>query len=326
MTADEPDYLRGLLWACFAGLTTVLGAIFIPCLNQKNQHRLTAGALAFAAGVMLWVSFVDVLAGASAEFFGNHFTAARPDDELNGVWVRIVIFFFFFLGILTTWQLQRITGMYLDHDHHHAAPHVSEAELASQVEQGRAVAGPMSSSSVMDLRTKLNAEGGQAEGQELNDETKRSLKKVSMVAMVALALHNFPEGLATFFDASTGSMTIALAIAMHNIPEGAAIAIPMYQATGSLKEALVATSLAGLTQPLGALMGWAFIVVMGIGDITAFAYGVIYTITAGIMVGISILELIPAAFAYPDPQFCSFCLFSGFFVMEVSIILLEFAL
>jgi ZIP family zinc transporter len=315
---SEVSYVRGALWATFAGVATVAGVLFIPFLNKDNEQRLTAGSLAFAAGVMLWVAFVDVLGGASVEFFENHFNGTAPDAEHNGVWVRSTIFGCFFAGIMLTWQLQLLTERYLD-GHEHAARDV-DVELAgvdkANPTQGENVNPVPPLTSVMQLDT---------EGQ-LTHSGKSALMRVSYVAMVALALHNFPEGLATFFDGSKGSGTIAIAIAMHNVPEGAAIAVPMYQSTGSISKAIWATFIAGLTQPFGALVGWLFIIGMGIENISEFAYGVIYTSTAGIMVAISILELIPAALAYPSSGFVGSCIFAGFAVMEASIIMLEYAL
>jgi len=155
---------------------------------------------------------------------------------------------------------------------------------------------------------------------EKQDST--TLLRVSLVAMVALALHNFPEGLAAFFSASSAKMSIVIAIAMHNIPEGAAIAVPIYQGTKSYWKAFLTTFVAGLAQPSGALVGWAFIWGMGLDQPTDFAYGAIYAATGGIMVAISLMGLLPEAFASATPLFCMFWMSAGFLVMEISIIML----
>merc|ERR1712127_271441 len=117
-----------------------------------------------------------------------------------------------------------------------------------------------------------------------------------MGIMLALTLHNLPEGLGTFFDGSNGGLTIVIGIGLHNIPEGAAVAIPMYQSTKSYPRTALSVLIASLAQPLGAAIGWCLIYVFGLaGDLPAFFYGAVYALTAGVMVGISIFSLIPEA-------------------------------
>jgi len=149
-----------------------------------------------------------------------------------------------------------------------------------------------------------------------------SLERVSLVAFVALTLHNFPEGLATFFGGGNKSFAVPFAIAMHNIPEGAAIAIPIYQSSGSVAMAVRNTCIAGLAQPAGALVGWILILGLKVENVSNFVYGALYSATAGIMVCVSIMELIPEALQGGSPFFVGCCIFGGFLVMEVSIILL----
>merc|ERR1719174_2760238 len=118
-------------------------------------------------------------------------------------------------------------------------------------------------------------------------------------------------------------MTVPFAIAMHNIPEGAAIAIPCYPASGSLWKAFWTTFVAGMAQPAGAAVGWMLVSVLHTLEVSDFFYGAMYSITAGIMVAVSIMELLPAAFEAASPRIVASCAFLGFFVMECSIVFLE---
>lgn len=116
---------------------------------------------------------------------------------------------------------------------------------------------------------------------------------------LAIAVHNFPEGLATFVSAlqeSSIAVPIVAAIAIHNIPEGIAVSVPIYQATGSKTKAFCYSFASGLAEPLGALAGW--LLLMPVMNDTVF--GVIFAGVAGIMVFISFDELLPAAREYGE--------------------------
>ena len=71
---------------------------------------------------------------------------------------------------------------------------------------------------------------------------------------LAVGIHNFPEGLATFVAAlSSPSLGIALAIAiaLHNIPEGVCVAMPVYYATGKKWKGFLWAFLSGISEPFG---------------------------------------------------------------------------
>lgn len=125
---------------------------------------------------------------------------------------------------------------------------------------------------------------------------KRLLRSGFLVAFV-LALHNFPEGVSTFFatyqDLSVG-LTLALAIAIHNVPEGIAVAAPIYSATKSRKKAVLWSTLSGLAEPFGALVA---ALVLSFFVPTAL-FGVLFGLVAGMMVFLSFDELLPAAGRY----------------------------
>merc|ERR1711920_566400 len=165
--------------------------------------------------------------------------------------------------------------------------------------------------------------GAEGQADHKDDIDRDGLLRISMLTLVALALHNLPEGLAAFFSSSTGGWIVVIAIAMHNLPEGAAIAVPAYQSSQSYMKAAGMTFIASLAQPLGGLIGYVFLVLLGLGRPTAFAYGAIFSITAGVMVAISLVSLIPEALGMSTPAFCMAWTSLGFLMMEISIILLE---
>ncbi len=149
---------------------------------------------------------------------------------------------------------------------------------------------------------------------------KRKLLKMGVVSAIAIAVHNFPEGLATFTAALTDpalGIAIAVAIAIHNIPEGIAVSIPLYYATGSKKKAFLYSFLSGLAEPVGALIG--FLILMPFLNDTIF--GLLFAAVAGIMVFISLDELLPTAREYGETHLSIYGLIAGMIVMAISLIL-----
>ena len=146
------------------------------------------------------------------------------------------------------------------------------------------------------------------------------LMRMGVFTALAIAIHNFPEGLATFVSALQEpglAIPIVVAIAIHNIPEGIAVSVPIYQATGSRSKAFRYSFLSGLAEPLGALLGW--LVLRPIMNDTVF--GVLFAGVAGIMVFISFDELLPAAREYGEHHLSLYGLISGMAVMAVSLLL-----
>lgn len=146
------------------------------------------------------------------------------------------------------------------------------------------------------------------------------LLRTGMFTALAIALHNFPEGLATFVSALEDpavAVPIVFAIAIHNIPEGISVSIPIYHATGSKKKAFLYSSISGLAEPVGALIGW--LLLMPIMNDTVF--GIIFGAVAGIMVFISFDELLPAAREYGEHHLSIYGLISGMMLMAVSLLL-----
>ena len=151
-------------------------------------------------------------------------------------------------------------------------------------------------------------------------EGKRKLFRMGTMAALAIGIHNFPEGLATFTaalsDPSLG-IAIAVAIAIHNIPEGIAVSVPIYYATGDKKKAFFYSFLSGLAEPIGATVG--FLLLMPFMSETVF--GIIFAGVAGIMVFISLDELLPAAEEYGEHHLSIYGLVSGMAVMALSLLL-----
>lgn len=148
----------------------------------------------------------------------------------------------------------------------------------------------------------------------------KKLMRMGLFTALAIALHNFPEGLATFVSAmqdSSVAIPIVAAIAIHNIPEGIAVSVPIYQATGSKGKAFRYSFLSGLAEPVGALVGW-LILMPYMNDVL---FGIIFASVAGIMVFISFDELLPAAREYGEHHLSIYGLISGMAVMAVSLIL-----
>jgi ZIP family zinc transporter len=253
----------------FAGLSTGIGSALAFYTKQTNKKFLSA-ALGFSAGVMIYVSFVEI------------FVKARESLELiygdkGGLLVTTVAFF---SGIALIGLIDRFVP---SGENPHEMRDVGEME----------------------------------EGTEENGE----LMRMGLFSALAIAIHNFPEGLATFIsalqDPSLG-ISIAIAIAIHNIPEGIAVSVPIFFATGSKKKAFKYSFLSGLSEPLGALVG--YFLLMHLFDERVF--GLIFAAVAGIMVYISLDELLPTAQKYGEHHIAIWGLISGMIVMAISLIIL----
>jgi ZIP family zinc transporter len=146
------------------------------------------------------------------------------------------------------------------------------------------------------------------------------LYRMGLVTAIAIGLHNFPEGLATFVatlqDPKLG-FHIAFAVAVHNIPEGIAVAVPIYFATGSRKKAFIYSFLSGIAEPVGAGIGYLLLMNF-FGPVT---FGVLFAMVAGIMVFISFDQILPAARTYGKHHVSVYALVAGMATMAVSLLL-----
>ena len=146
----------------------------------------------------------------------------------------------------------------------------------------------------------------------------KKLYKVGFISMIAIILHNLPEGIATFVATSSDvklGISLTLAIAMHNIPEGISISVPIYYSTGSKKKAIFYTLISALSEPLGALLAFIFLKIF----INDTILGILFSLIAGIMLQISFCELLPAARKYDNKKYLFI-----FFTIGVIFMLLKF--
>lgn len=246
--------------------------------TKKTNTKFLSGALGFSAGVMIYVAFVEILAKAQESLIASY-------GNTIGQWVTLLAFF----GGIALIAL--IDYFVPDSENPHEIRDVSEMEVDSE------------------------------EAQEAEAVRNKSLMRMGMFSALAIAIHNFPEGLATFIaalkDPALG-VSIAVAIAIHNIPEGIAVSVPIYYATGSKRKAFQYSFLSGLAEPLGALVGFVFLM----NFVSEAMFGIVFALVAGIMVYISLDELLPAAEKYGHHHVGIYGLVLGMAVMAVSIVLL----
>ena len=253
----------------FAGLSTGIGSALAFYTKQTNKKFL-AGALGFSAGVMIYVSMVEI------------FVKARGSLEViygsaQGYWITTAAFFG---GIAVIALIDKF---------------VPNAENPHEIR---------------DVKEMKNG--------QVHDP---ALLRMGMFSALAIAIHNFPEGLATFISAiqdPTLGVSIAIAIAIHNIPEGIAVSVPIFFATGDRKKAFKYSFLSGLSEPVGAIVG--YFLLMRFFDEAMF--GIIFAGVAGIMVYISLDELLPTAEKYGEHHIAIYGVISGMATMALSLLLL----
>ena len=269
---DSP-VLFAFLVTLGAGLSTAVGAAFGLFAKHTNRSFL-ALALGFSAGVMIYVSFVEIIPKATA-FLVTGLGDSAGTTAMAGS---------FLAGLAGMALLYRFLPE-LEH------PELDDSHTTLRLDEDR-------SSYYADT----------------------VLLRAGIGVAIAITLHNFPEGMATFFltlnDPQVG-LSVALAIAIHNIPEGIAVVVPIYYATRSKKLAFAFGALSGLAEPLGALIGYWILQPF----ITDSVLGIVFAVVAGIMVYISIDSLLPAARQYGSGQLAIYGLIAGMAVMAGSLVL-----
>jgi ZIP family zinc transporter len=258
-----------------AGLSTSIGAVLAFFSKEKNYTILSIG-MGFSAGVMIYVSFVEIL-DKSKDAFTQLYA--------NGLIGESLAVLSFFVGIALSAFIDRLIPDDVN-------PH--ETKSSSELSELK----PQNQSSIL---------------------KNSSLKRTGIFTALAIGIHNFPEGFATFISAlenPTVGITIAFAIAIHNIPEGMAVSLPIYHATGDKKSAFWYATLSGLAEPVGAIVGF-FLLFPFMGEATL---GITFGVVAGIMIYISFDELLPAARVYGNAHTTLAGITIGMLVMAVSLI------
>jgi ZIP family zinc transporter len=253
----------------FAGLSTGIGSL-IGFLSKEFNPRFLAASLGFSAGVMIYVSLVEIFVKAKDSL------SISLGDRMG----YVVTVIGFFIGIAVIALIDKLIPSYEN-------PH--EVNVAQKIEES------------------TNAE-------------KNKLMRMGVFSALAIAIHNFPEGLATFMSGlsdPTLGISIAAAVAIHNIPEGLAVSAPIFYATKSRKKAFILSFLSGLSEPIGAMIGY-FVLRKIFSDTT---FGVIFASVAGIMVYISLDELLPTAEEYGEHHLAIGGLILGMFIMALSLLL-----
>lgn len=164
-------------------------------------------------------------------------------------------------------------------------------------------------------------ETGSSSGSEDKQLEKEKLIKMGINTAIAIGLHNFPEGLATFVsalnDPKVGAV-LAVAIGIHNIPEGLCVALPIYYATGNRWKAFGWALVSGISEPFAALLGWAVLA----NSFSNVMYAILFGGVAGMMVIISSRELLPTAHRYdPEDTVVTFSFIAGMVIMALSLVL-----
>lgn len=262
--------LFAFLLTLFAGLSTGIGSAF-AIFTKKTNRTFLSFSLGFSAGVMVYVSFVEILQKARTSLI----SVFGPSDG------EIYAILSFFMGILVILLIDAFIP---------SAENPHEIHFVEEISN--------------------------------EEKSNRKLLRMGSLTAIAIAIHNFPEGLATFTAALTDpsiGIPIAIAIAIHNIPEGIAVSIPIFYATGNKKKAFWYSFSSGLAEPLGALIGFLLLREF-FNEVT---FGILFAAVGGIMVFISIDELIPTAREYDSGHKSIYGFISGMFVMALSLLLFK---
>lgn len=250
-----------------AGLSTGVGAV-IAFLTKRTDTRWLSGALGLSAGVMIYVSFMELMPQALESLSVSH----------SHRWATAILMAAFFGGI----ALIALIDRFIPEDEN---PH--EMHSVS----------------------------------ELSQPDHHHLRRTGTMLALAIGIHNFPEGMATFVAALDGmevALPIVAAIAIHNIPEGIAVSVPIYHSTGSRRKALTYSIVSGLAEPAGAIVGMAFLLPWWSPMVNALCLAAV----SGIMVYISFDELLPGAERYGHHHMAVAGVTAGMLLMGLTLLFL----
>lgn len=274
--------IGALILTLLAGAATGIGGALV-LFKKKLSSDFLAGALGLSAGVMIFISLAELYPEAQAEIMASGYSAHGE--------AFVLIAFFVGMGIITL-----IDFLIPEYENPHEATGLS-----------------------LDSRTP-------AVGILEHTGNEKALHRLGMMSALAIAVHNFPEGVATFIGALNDPQVgtgITFAIAIHNIPEGIAVAIPIYYATRSKGKALLYATLSGLSEVLGALLCLAVTAIFGV-ELTGGGpvFPLILAAVAGIMIYISLDELLPTAEKYGRHHIAIAGVVGGMAIMGVSLLIM----
>ena len=274
--------LGALLLTLVAGAATGIGGALV-LFKKKLSSNFLAGALGVSAGVMIFISLTELFPEAQAEIAS--IGSLKYGESL------VLLAFFAGMGIITL-----IDFLIPEYENPHEASGLS-----------------------LDARTA-------AVGVLEQTGNEKALHRLGIMSALAIAVHNFPEGIASFIGALNDPQMgagITFAIAIHNIPEGIAVAIPIYYATKSKGKALLLATLSGFSELIGALLCWAVTAIFGV-ELTGGGaiFPLILAAVAGIMIYISLDELLPTAEKYGKHHIAIAGVISGMAIMGFSLLIL----
>lgn len=264
----ENSAIISLALTFIAGASTAIGAA-LTFFMRKNDFRVLALGMSFSAGVMIYISFMDIMP-MSVDFISG------GEGFLKGKAGIALAYAMFFVGVIAAAVIDYFVPAHVESEKIGAAPQCPQ---------------------------------------------KTKAKHAALMTAIAISIHNFPEGLSVFVTTLENvkmGAAIALAIILHNIPEGISVALPIYNSTGNKKRAFWIASLSGLAEPAGALAAYLVFAPF----ITQPFIGAILALTAGIMVFISLDELLPMAKEYGQEHYGIIGAFAGMaFIAAGSLIL-----
>lgn len=282
----------------FAGLATGIGSI-IAFTAQRTNYRFLSVATGFSAGVMLYVSFVEIFfkgIAALTECYGDY-------------WAHWVNAGSFFGGMLIIGLIDNLIP---------AGENPHEIRTETEAMPLHDPSAPLAPSPEVSAALHLS-----------DGHHHHKLMRMGLFTALAIGIHNFPEGLATFLAALENphlGIAIGIAIALHNIPEGISVSVPIFYATGDRKRAFMYSLLSGLAEPIGAGVAYLVLLFIAGGDdavVPPELMGILFGGVAGIMVYISLDELLPTSRAYGKGHDSLLGLVAGMAVMALSLLLMK---
>lgn len=290
----EGNFIIALLLTLFAGMATGIGGAIIMFVKKFSPKYLCA-TLGFSAGVMILISLVELFQEAREAL------SMQFGDKL-GLFYTLVSFF----GGMAIIAL--IDNFVPKENNPHEVNSMTIQIHEEAVGQHKAVL------------SFGEEEPVQSTGNSLPDKKNGNLLRLGIFSSLVIAVHNFPEGLATFISAMENpelGASIAFAIALHNLPEGIAVAIPIYYATQKRTKAVGYATLSGIAEPLGGVLG--YIVLRSV--LTPSLLACVLAVVAGIMVYISLDELLPTAENYGEHHVAIIGVISGMVFMSFGLLL-----